>query len=41
MKDGACLSSWQYSVLSGFGFTLSFAIVGVFAGYLADRFDRR
>ncbi|KAG5189317.1 major facilitator superfamily domain-containing protein [Tribonema minus] len=41
LKDGACVSNAQYGTLAGFGFTLMFALVGLFAGRLCDTMNRR
>ncbi|CAN0244086.1 unnamed protein product, partial [Phaeothamnion confervicola] len=41
LKDGACIDNTAYGYLAGFGFTLMFAVVGLFAGHCSDTLDRR
>ncbi|KAG5188640.1 major facilitator superfamily domain-containing protein [Tribonema minus] len=41
LKDGACVTSAQYGLLAGFGFTVMFAAVGLFAGRMCDTMNRR
>lgn len=41
LKDGACLTSTEYGLLAGFGFSALYVVLGLFAGRLADTFNRR
>lgn len=40
MSDGACLHSWDYGVLVGYGFAAVFAAGSIPAGYVCDRYSR-
>lgn len=40
MSDGACLHTWDYGVLIGFGFAAAFAVASIPAGHICDRQPR-
>jgi len=37
LQDGTCMSTNDYGVLTGFGFSLTFGLCGVIAGYIIDK----
>lgn len=37
LQDGTCMSTSDYGVLTGFGFSLTFGLFGVVAGYIIDK----
>lgn len=41
LTDGACLTSWQYGLLVGYGFATIFAIGCLPAGYICDQKPRK
>ncbi|CAM9538661.1 unnamed protein product, partial [Discosporangium mesarthrocarpum] len=41
LKDGACINNVEYGYLAGIAFTIMFAFVGLFAGWLCDVMDLR
>lgn len=41
LRYGACISSAEYGILAGFGFSLLYVVFGLFAGRLTDVFNRK